>query len=227
MKLNLPTKITIARIFLAVSLIITVFVLYFLDLYQVINIASIGNIEVIKGSKIQVNYIMLILLAVFAFASFTDFLDGYLARKYNLITDLGKFLDPLADKMLVNSMLIFLAVGFPSLMAENSLTQTINLTFPFFLVIIMIIRDLIVDSLRFIAAQKGRVIAANIFGKGKTVLEMVTIIFILMNGIPFSLFDINFMPYLHITDFLCYLTTILSVVSGGIYLKENFNVFKE
>lgn len=227
MKLNLPTKITIARIFLAVSLIITVFVLYFLDLYQVINIASIGNIEVIKGSKIQVNYIMLILLAVFAFASFTDFLDGYLARKYNLITDLGKFLDPLADKMLVNSMLIFLAVGFPSLMAENSLTQTINLTFPFFLVIIMIIRDLIVDSLRFIAAQKGRVIAANIFGKGKTVLEMVTIIFILMNGIPFSLFDINFMPFLHITDFLCYLTTILSVVSGGIYLKENFNVFKE
>ena len=85
----------------------------------------------------------------------------------------------------------------------------------------MEIRDLIVDGLRFMCAKKNVVIAANIFGKAKTVLQMVAISFVLLNGFPFSLFDYNFINYLHITDFICYLATITSLISGVIYVKDN------
>ena len=139
---------------------------------------------------------------------------GRLARKNNQVTDLGKFLDPIADKMLINGMMIFLALNFPSI-------HNVDLTFPFFLVILMEIRDLIVDGLRFMCAKKNVVIAANIFGKAKTVLQMVAISFVLLNGFPFSLFDYNFINYLHITDFICYLATITSLISGVIYVKDN------
>ncbi len=209
-KINLPTKITIARIVLALLLLISIFVLYIVDYFS----PFILKLTIKITDNTHINYLNLILLAIFLVASFTDFLDGYLARKNNLVTDLGKFLDPIADKMLINGMMIFLALNFTSI-------RETNLTFPFFLVILMEIRDLIVDGLRFMCAKKHVVIAANIFGKAKTVLQMVAISFVLLNGFPFSLFDYNFIPYLHITDFICYLATITSLVSGVIYVKDN------
>ncbi len=224
-KINLPTKITIARIVIAVLLVLSIFILYFLDLFKVIDISSF-NLYINKDKNIYVNLINLIILIVFLVASLTDFLDGYIARKYNLVTDLGKFLDPLADKMLINSLMIFLSLNFYSLSNMNnySLNQEFTLTFPFFAVILMVIRDLVVDSLRFMCASKQKVIAANIFGKIKTVTQMIAISLVLLNGLPFSLFDINFIPFLHITDLMCYVALFFSLLSGIIYFKDNYKV---
>ena len=211
-KINLPTKITIARIALATLLIFSIVVLYLCDQFGTINIAQTGNIYLIEG-KATINWIMIILMLVFFVASMTDFLDGYLARKNNEVTDLGKFLDPIADKMLINSMMVFLALNFVSLAGDNK--------FPFFLVIIMIVRDLVVDGLRFMVAKKNVVVAANIFGKLKTVTQMVAIVVVFLNGFPFSYFDYNWPMYLHIGDWLCYIATFFSVLSGIIYVKQN------
>lgn len=205
MKINMPTKLTFFRMALAgVVILLMLFPFYRLG----INFPCF----LFKNILIDLRYI--ISGVIFIIASITDFLDGYLARKNNQVTDLGKFLDPIADKMLINGMMIFLALNFPSI-------HNVDLTFPFFLVILMEIRDLIVDGLRFMCAKKNVVIAANIFGKAKTVLQMVAISFVLLNGFPFSLFDYNFINYLHITDFICYLATITSLISGVIYVKDN------
>lgn len=211
-KINLPTKITLARIALATLLIIGIIVLYFLDQFNVFSIAEVGNVA-LNDSGAYINWIMIILMLVFLLASMTDFLDGYLARKNNEVTDLGKFLDPIADKMLINSMMVFLALNFVSLASHQR--------FAFFLVIIMIIRDLVVDGLRFMVAKKNVVVAANIFGKLKTVTQMVAIIVVFLNGFPFSYFDYNWPAYIHVSDWLCYIATFFSVLSGIIYVKQN------
>ena len=148
MKINIPTKITIARIVLIIAMLIGLFVCYILNLTTGWVAPTLGNSNI--------NLIYFICLIVFVIASLTDTLDGYLARKWHQVTDLGKFLDPVADKMLVNAMLVFLAVSWG--FAPN------QLQIPAFCVIVMIIRDLVVDALRFIAAEKKVVIAANIFG---------------------------------------------------------------
>ena len=211
-KINLPTKITLARIALATFLIIGIIVLYFLDQFNVFSIAEVGNIA-LNDSGAYINWIIIILMLVFLIASMTDFLDGYLARKNNEVTDLGKFLDPIADKMLINSMMVFLALNFVSLASHQR--------FAFFLVIIMVIRDLVVDGLRFMVAKKNVVVAANIFGKLKTVTQMVAIIVVFLNGFPFSYFDYNWPAYIHVSDWLCYIATFFSVLSGIIYVKQN------
>ena len=211
-KINLPTKITLARIALATFLIIGIIVLYFLDQFNVFSIAEVGNVA-LNDSGAYINWIMIILMLVFLLASMTDFLDGYLARKNNEVTDLGKFLDPIADKMLINSMMVFLALNFVSLASHQR--------FAFFLVIIMVIRDLVVDGLRFMVAKKNVVVAANIFGKLKTVTQMVAIIVVFLNGFPFSYFDYNWPAYIHVSDWLCYIATFFSVLSGIIYVKQN------
>ena len=223
-KINLPTKITISRIILAILLILSIFILYFLDLFKVIDISSF-NIN-IGNSGAYINTINIIILVIFLIASLTDFLDGYLARKNNEVTDLGKFLDPLADKMLINSLMIFLSLNFFSLSSLNDYSKGVEVTstFPFFLVILMVIRDLIVDSLRFMSASKNKVIAANMYGKIKTVTQMIAITLVLLNGLPFSLFDINFIPFLHISDIMCYIACFFSLLSGFIYLKDNYKV---
>lgn len=215
-KINTPTKITILRIVIAIILLVGIFIIYYLDYFKIFNVSSL-NITFNNGYT-EINILNIIILIIFLIASLTDFIDGYLARKNNEVTDLGKFLDPLADKMLINGIMVFLALNFPSLSSTN------HLTFPFFLVILMIIRDLIVDSLRFVAASKGKVIAANIYGKLKTVSEMVAISIVLLNGFPFSLFDYNFPTLLHISDFICYISCFLSLLSGFIYLKDNYKV---
>lgn len=212
-KINLPTKITISRIVLAFCLILSIFIMYLVDEFH----PFISNADLYIGSSgAYVNYIMVIIFAVFVIASLTDFLDGYLARKNNQVTDLGKFLDPIADKMLVNSMLVFLSINFVSL---ND-----HLRFPFFCVILMIIRDLVVDGLRFMAATKKVVISANIYGKLKTVFQMIALSIVLLNGFPFNLFDSNWIRYLHISDIFCYIATLISLISGVIYLTENIHM---
>jgi CDP-diacylglycerol---glycerol-3-phosphate 3-phosphatidyltransferase len=213
-KINLPTKITISRIVISTLLILAMIVVYLLDEFKVIMVSSYD----LSFSGIKMNLLMIIFWGIFLIASLTDFLDGYLARKNNEVTDLGKFLDPLADKMLINSIMIFLCFNFISISDE--------LKFPWFCVVLMTIRDLIVDGLRFMAASKNVTIAANMWGKAKTVLQMVAVSLVMLNGFPFSFFDANWMEYLHITDFFCYLATLTSIIGGVIYLYDNRKVLE-
>ena len=103
---------------------------------------------------------------LFIVASLTDFLDGYLARKYNLITDFGKFLDPVADKLLVLTAMIMLCTKLAEL----------TVTFPAWLICIVVARDLMMDGLRMIASSKGVVIAAGELGKIKTTLQIIAVV---------------------------------------------------
>ena len=102
-----------------------------------------------------------------------------------------------------------------------------NISFSLWCVILLIMRDLIVDALRLIAISNNKVIAANIFGKIKTVLQMVAISFVLLNNWPFSYFDQSFPVGLKITNLIIYLATLVSLISGIIYLIENRHVFKK
>ena len=195
-------------------MIITLFVLSVIPGFKTIEIGNTG-----------INLVFLIIFVFFVLASFTDYLDGHLARKNNQVTDLGKFLDPVADKLLINSIVIFLVA--PSVFSPYIDPELKQVGFSVWCAIILVARDIVVDALRFIAASKGKVIAANIFGKLKTVLEMVAIGAVLLNGFPFRYFDANWPAGLHIADFLVYLATLASLVSGVIYVIQNRHVFKE
>ena len=212
--MNLPTKITVTRIIAIVVMIITLFVLSVIPGWQTIEIGNTG-----------INLAFLIIFVFFVLASFTDYLDGHLARKNNQVTDLGKFLDPVADKLLINSLVIFLIA--PSIFAPYIPGELHQVGFSVWCAIILVARDIVVDALRFIAASKGKVISANIFGKLKTVLEMVAIGVVLLNGFPFRYFDASWPAGLHIADFLVYLCTLASLLSGIIYVVQNRHVFKE
>ena len=210
MKINIPTKITIARIILTGLLLVGLFVAYCAGLNGWRDQQLFEHGPYLVG---------LLAAIVFVIASATDALDGHLARKWKQVTNLGKFLDPIADKMLVNSLLVFAAV--PMAFMPN------QMTIPWFCVVLMIIRDLIVDTMRLMAAKKNIVVPANIFGKLKTVFQMVAIPVILLNGFPFSFFDDGWHPLLRIGSWLIYLATAMSLASGLIYVKANWSVLKE
>ena len=212
--MNLPNKITVSRIILIFVMIIAMFVLAFIPDFHV---KSIGNS--------RINLVYLIFTIVFIIAAFTDMLDGKIARKCNLVTDLGKFLDPIADKLLNDAMMIFLLV--PQAYASEQRRNALMLTILLICVVLMIARDLIVDALRLVAVKKNIVIAANIFGKAKTVLQMIAIPMLLLNDWPFNYFDSNWPEALQISNWFFYAATIMSIVSGVIYVYQNRNVFKE
>lgn len=217
MKINIPTKITIARIALILAMIVFWIVCSILSATGVWIPGNIGDTGI--------NLVYLISCIVFLVAAYTDHLDGYLARKWHQVTDLGKFLDPIADKMLVNSTLIFIAVSWPFATGQLSSDPNVSAVIAV-CVILMILRDLIVDTMRFVAASKGKVVAANIFGKLKTVFQMVALPFCLLNGWPFSYFDSSW-SIGRICLILLYLATAMSVISGVVYMIQNFSVLKE
>lgn len=146
-----------------------------------------------------------IALVLFVTASFTDFLDGYLARKYKLITNFGKFMDPLADKLLVTSALLcFLALG------------TINV----WVVMIILAREFIVSIFRAVAAAENIVIAADWWGKVKTNVQMAAVVVLLLNNYPFAQFGIP------MDQILIYAAAVLTVISGANYILKNTAVLK-
>ena len=140
-----------------------------------------------------------IAFVIFAVASITDFFDGMLARKNNWITSFGKFADPIADKMLVNTVLI--------LMVYFHQANVIA-------VLLMIARDLIVDGLRMSAANSGEVVSAGIFGKLKTVLQMFALVFLLLKDWPFVYMGIR------MDQILLWAATVASLYSGLIYFNQ-------
>lgn len=199
--MNTPNKITITRFILTIILIAIMVFPY--NSYN-INIPYLGNTGF--------NVIDLVGCIIFIVASITDFIDGHLARKNNLVTDFGKFMDPLADKFLVNSSLIILAV------------QKSNLL-PVLIVVLMIGRDIAVDGIKLISAKKGRTVAANIYGKLKTVFQMIAIPVIFLNGFPFN-YLLKENKYI-ITIILASLACLMSLISGVIYIYQNRDMIKE
>ncbi len=173
--MNLPNKLTLFRVIL----------IPFFVVFMLVNVT--GNAD------------KWIALIIFIIASLTDLLDGKIARKYNLITDFGKFMDPLADKLLVCSALICLV----------SLNRI-----PAWIVIIIIAREFIISGFRLIAADNGRVIAASYWGKFKTTFQMIMVILMIA--------DISQLFIL--TQIIMYAALILTVVSLVDYLVKNKDV---
>lgn len=183
--------------------------------YQALNI-------VIPNVFGEVNLIYFIVFWLYLVAALSDFVDGYLARKHQMITNYGKFMDPIADKLLVNSLLIILLVPKHTAAYDNPNQMAISLL----AVIIMIARDLIVDGLRLVAASRNIVLAANIFGKIKTVLQMVAIGAVLLNDWPFALIY-GYNPPINVAQILVYLAALASLLSGVIYVMQNRHILKD
>ncbi len=192
--MNLPNKITVAR------MAMVPFFVFFLLLTP------------------QIPYFKWIAFVIFVVASLTDLIDGKIARKYNLVTNFGKFMDPLADKLLVCSAII----GLTSLGI-----------IPAWMTIVIIGREFIISGFRLVAAEKGEVIAAGFWGKIKTVVQMVMICILLFimndhffgfwnNGIVFLFNILNIFGMITL-----WLSVILTIVSLVDYLVKNKNVMKE
>lgn len=183
--MNLPNKLTLFRVVLIPVMVV---LSYFLKDIVVIHTVSLSN---------------LLVLIVFVIAAFTDFLDGYIARKYNMVTNFGKFMDPLADKLLVLAGLIILL--------------EMNVIYGW-AVILILAREFMVTGIRLLAVEDSVVIAASKLGKAKTVSQMLMIILLLLGNYPFVLINIP-MDIIFI-----YIATALTVVSGIDYFIKNKHV---
>ena len=189
--MNLPTKLTVSRIIATfIVIIILIFPFY-----------SIGfQWPQFKVGTIIISLQYIVAGIIFVLASITDFVDGYLARKNNQVTVLGKMLDAIADKILVNSVLIILAY-------KGML--------PIIVPVVTVLRDTFVDAIKMQAASKGKVVAAIKSGKLKTATLMIGTTLAFFYNLPFELIPIN------VSDFLLLIATVLSVVSGIQYYLLN------
>lgn len=194
--MNLPNKLSLFR----VALVPIIVILFLTD-----GIMECFRIHTANGD-IVFTLSDILVFVLFAVASFTDFLDGKIARSRNLITSFGKFVDPIADKLLVNSMLILFAC-----------TSRISVL----AVLLMIWRDMIVDGLRMNASAKGKVVAAGMLGKIKTVLQMFAIIFLMLKNLPFAFVGIP------MDQILIWAATIVSLASGIQYFIQLKDIVME
>lgn len=194
--MNLPNKLSLFR----VALVPIIVILFLTD-----GIMECFRIHTANGD-IVFTLSDILVFVLFAVASFTDFLDGKIARNRNLITSFGKFVDPIADKLLVNSMLILFAC-----------TSRISVL----AVLLMIWRDMIVDGLRMNASAKGKVVAAGMLGKIKTVLQMFAIIFLMLKNLPFAFVGIP------MDQILLWAATIVSLASGIQYFIQLKDIVME
>lgn len=195
--MNLPNKLSLFRVILVPIIAI---------IYLFMDFGTAFTLNLNASKILCVEWKEIIVLILFAIASFTDYLDGMIARKYNLITSFGKFIDPIADKLLVNTMFILFAI---------------HHRVPVIAVIVMIWRDMIVDGLRMSASSKGKVVAAGMPGKVKTVLQMFAIIFVMLHNVPFIFINIP------MDQILVWAATIVSVYSGIIYFVKLKDVVME
>jgi len=197
--MNLPNKLSMIRIFLIPVILI-------LGIVESINF----NGNVLKNELFMgVTLGNILILVVFVIASFTDFLDGHIARKNNLVTDFGKFIDPLADKLLVCSTMIYLI--------EVGRFNFFGFSFGF-VVTLIIAREFAVTGLRLIASNKdGKVMAAKILGKMKTVVQMFTIIILLLNSFNIEIIGLVFVV----------LSLLLTIISGVDYFVKSKDVLKD
>lgn len=192
--MNLPNRITLVRIFL-----IPIMVFLYLASF--------------------IPYGKLIALAVFILAACTDFLDGMIARKYGLVTNLGKFLDPIADKLLTASVLLLVVCD-----------MTLPPPYGVIVAIIILGRELIISAFRQVAATKNFVMAADKWGKVKTIFQDIALPALMFLSLiyQYSWFSQTFV---FVFEIICYsligIATLLTIISGCNYIIKNFNVLKE
>ncbi|MDE5412897.1 MAG: CDP-diacylglycerol--glycerol-3-phosphate 3-phosphatidyltransferase [Bacillaceae bacterium] len=188
--MNVPNQITISRICL-----IPIFMIF------LIVPMEFGNLSLL-GTVVPVSHF--IAAIIFIIAAATDWLDGYYARKYKLVTNLGKFLDPLADKLLITAALISLV--------ELQMA-------PAWMVIVILSREFAVTGVRLVAAADGSVIAASPLGKIKTVFQIIAISALMLHNFPFEPIGIPF------AMLMLWVATILTIVSGIDYFMKNKHIF--
>ncbi|WP_040980228.1 CDP-diacylglycerol--glycerol-3-phosphate 3-phosphatidyltransferase [Oceanobacillus jeddahense] len=190
--MNLPNKLTFSRILMIPLFMVLMSVPFSWGSWD------IGNAELPIAHFVAA--------LIFIIAAGTDWVDGYYARKYNLVTNLGKFMDPLADKLLVSAALI--------LLVEIDLA-------PAWVVIIIISRELAVTGLRLVAAGEGTVLAAGSMGKLKTATQMIAIAVLLLHNFPFSYMDFPF------GIIMLYLSLVFTIISGVDYFVKNWHVMRD
>lgn len=188
--MNIPNRLTVFRIIL-----IPIIVFIYLFPYSHFGI----DVKQFYIGSVRLSLVNIVVLILYIIAALTDALDGHIARSKNMITTFGKFLDPIADKLLTTTIFLLLA------------SRGIISVVPVFL---MITRDIVVDGCRMMAANNGKVIAAGTLGKVKTVLQMVAIALLLLNNLPFELFD------LPISEIVLWFATFTSLVSGIQYFNQ-------
>ena len=186
--MNIANKITISMVIM--SFIIMILLLFPFELLNIKLPTYIFNGNI----YIELKYIIAGIL--FVIASLTDFLDGYIARKYNMVTDFGKMVDAVSDKLLTNTVLVILA-------CDGMISPVIA--------VVIIARDIFVDSIKMVMGNKGKAVAAIKVAKFKTASLMIGIILTLFYNIPFELIN------LRVSDFMLVLAAILSVISGVKY----------
>lgn len=191
---NIPNYLTMARII--ISLFVIVFLLF---PFEMVNISF--KKYLINGSVV-IDVKLLIAAVLFVIASVTDFLDGYLARKYDAVSDFGKVMDAIADKILVNGLLIILS-------GQGFITPVIP--------VIIILRDTVVNTIKMVAGNNGSVVAAIKTGKFKTACLMIGITLKLLGNFPLGLVNVA------LDDFFLITATVLSLISG----IEYFNIYKK
>lgn len=190
-KMNLPNKLTILRMIIVLI---------------IIALALLPEGKSFGFWKLSYDYRMVSILVLFVIGSYTDHLDGHIARKNNLVTTFGKFMDPIADKLLVNSLFVILT-GMGRI--------------HWLVTVIMVSRDIVVDVIRLIMVERGTVIAASKWGKLKTVAQMIALIFVLALPAP----DGHFINVS--TDILTYIAAFISLMSGFDYFWKNRKVLLE
>jgi len=184
-KMNLPNKITILRMIIVLAIIV---------------LALLPEGKTFGFWELEYDYRSISILVLFIIGSFSDFLDGHIARANNLVTTFGKFMDPIADKLLVNSLFIIL----------TGLGQI-----HWLVTVIMVGRDIIVDVIRLIMVERGTVIAASKLGKLKTVTQMIALILVLA------------LPGIEYIAYFTYLAAAVSLISGIDYFWKNKKVLLE
>lgn len=199
--MNLPNKITLSRI-----LLVPIFMLFIIPIPEWVVNMGILKEQLLTYNSFVANFGNVIAAIIFILASSTDAIDGYIARKHHLITNLGKFLDPIADKLLVTAALLALVQG-----GKISSWSAM----------IIIGREFIVTGLRLVAAGEGIVISASNLGKIKTIAQMIAIIFALLNNYPFAVIPSFYsVPIFQVAMGIA---LILTVYSGYDYVKKNID----
>ena len=190
--MNVPNRITVCRMVLAIILLVM--------MMFPLEAIGIDFPELRIRPELIIDGKDIICGVIFLIASLTDFLDGYLARKFNLVTDLGKVMDAIADKILVNGVLIILAVnGYISPIVP----------------VVIVCRDIAVDSIKMVAGQKNGAVAASKAGKTKTAFMLIGITLVFFNDLPFSLMKV------YPGKVIIMIAVVLSIISGVQYFEKN------
>ena len=221
--MNLPNKLTILRILLVPVIVIVYYIGAQFKPFYAGPLFEEGPLSAFLPNLSKLNFVVMI---IFAIAAFTDYLDGAIARKRGLVTNFGKFADPLADKLLVYTVFVLM-------LEQNYLNkqiggiETTGNIFEWWMLVIVLAREFIVTGVRYMAASQKKVIAASNLGKAKTIAQYIAVVVVLMFG---AVTVVGGQPVpIHIalvviSKISLFVMLILTIISGVDYLVKNINI---